>query len=234
MKTLLKCLVILLLSAGPAFAISDASGSTANRVSNPAGILPNFDIENLLPLVLEMGYSSEEGRFDSGDRYIRAVVDGVIVVLQPMACQQTNASCGGLSIMVYYTANNPSLRALIKYNQERLFAKAGLTNDGFFVNRYEIADYGIPRGNVRSSIINLRRAVDNVQRMLVEAGVSEADPAPADQGNESLALSDRIPTVPGLYPVEQIQQFYQDAVAANADVFNQSFGNESAVSGRAE
>ncbi len=230
MKTLwtglAKCLALLMLTATPASAISDASGSDTNRISNPAGILENFDVANLLPLVQEMGFQAEAGQFESGNDYIRAVVDGVIVVMQPMACQQLRSSCGGLSIMVYYTAANPSLAALVKYNQDRLFAKAGLTSDGFFVNRYEIADYGIPRGNVRSSVINLRRAVDNVQQMLIDAErVSDAGEALTVEQKSPSALTDRIPDIPSLYPDEQVQKFYHDAIGAGADVFNGSSPN---------
>lgn len=136
-----------------------ASGMTLHAqqapvISNPNQSIAEFSAENVGPLLSELGLMWQTQRADDGKLYIAASYGGLInFMLFPVACRGANESdCVGLNMVAFFEgASNPqTVRA---FNYRYVFASAGIDPSGVtYLSRYDIADYGIPRGNLATSI----------------------------------------------------------------------------------
>ena len=76
----------------------------------------------------------------------------------PAACLGSDgkSNCVGANMITLFTGGAPNPQSVSAFNQKYVFTSAGMYSDGSgaFLSRYDIADYGIPRGNVASSIYN--------------------------------------------------------------------------------
>ena len=140
-----------------------ALGAVANAgqdiVSNPRAMVPNFDVQNVGPVLTELGAVWQEGQANDGQRYIQASVgDGLYLNFIPAACDgSTGKNCVGLSTVAFFSSAAINYQTIAAFNQRYRFAAAGIAADGktAYISRYDIADYGIPRGNLASSVANL-------------------------------------------------------------------------------
>ncbi len=188
MRTLVSVCVALGVSIGSALALSVPENSTGQpnassynqSVRNPTSTIPNYDVSNLGPIIDEMGYSWQPQTTQSGKQFIAAKIRNLNVILLPSACNGRNSGCVGLQTLAYFNGQRLSPGLVWRYNNESVFTYVGIDgDDSFFVRRYDIADYGVPRGNVEASIQNFRAAVDNVLRAFAAAGAA-SDLTPAD------------------------------------------------------
>ncbi|MEM9170749.1 MAG: hypothetical protein AAGC56_13980 [Pseudomonadota bacterium] len=140
-----------------------ATGATAqtrdgDTVPNPRGTLQNFDAENLGPLLSELGLVWRAQQGANGQTYMSANVGGDFVInLIPSACLDNGvANCIGLNTIAMFTGGSANAQTVSAYNQKYWFVSAGVVSDGSgaYVSRYDIADFGIARGNVASSLRN--------------------------------------------------------------------------------
>lgn len=148
-KRLSASLAALALSAG-------AANAQQELIANPHGLVKNFDPVNLGPVLTELGIVWQERRMADGQIFIAASIGGALNFnIIPLACLSADqkSNCVGANIFTFYTgyANPQSVSA---FAQKYVFTSAGILSDnsGAYLSRYEIADYGIPRGNVASSI----------------------------------------------------------------------------------
>ena len=127
-----------------------------SRISNPEGVVKNFDPDNIGPVLTELGLQWETRLDDSGNTFIVAAVTNEFVFnIFPNACLgPNNTGCVGASFLVLFTGTPPNPQSVSAFNQKYLFTSAGVYPDGSgaYISRYEIADYGIFRGNVVSSL----------------------------------------------------------------------------------
>ncbi len=180
MKLLVSVSVAVFLGICSAWALSvpddgagqTGAGSHAQSVRNPTTLLSNLDVSSIGPIVTEMGYSWETHTTQSGKQFIAANVRSIKMVLLPSACSNgNNSGCLGLQLVAYFDGQRLSPGLVWRYNNDNVFSYIGLENDdAFFVRRYEIADYGIPRGNLEASIQNFRASIDNLRRAFSSAG----------------------------------------------------------------
>ncbi len=190
MKLLMSIGVAMVLSVGASWALTgpDANSGAANRshqatVSNPSQLIPNYDIAHLGPIVTEMGINWQQRTTQNGRQFIAAKVKGLDVVLLPSACLGNgNENCVGLQLLAYFSGQRLSPGLVWRYNNDNVFSYVGLeSDDDFFVRRYEIADHGVPRGNVEASIQNFRASVNNVIASFSAPGAGvNADPGIAE------------------------------------------------------
>lgn len=151
-----KSLMRLAASAAALAAMTGGAGAqTQELIANPRGMVANFDAANLGPVLTELGVVWQERRTSDGMLFIAASIGAELSFnIVPTACiGPNNSSCVGANIFTMYTgAANP--QSVSAFNQRYAFISAGVFSDGSgaFLSRYEIADYGIPRGNVASSI----------------------------------------------------------------------------------
>lgn len=161
-KKILACGAALALAsslASPA-AAQNTLGAQNGGSSSTSQIIPNFDTDNLIPILEEMGLEwrgvSVPGQNGTNKNVLLArASNGITFALEPTACRQgVNSGCIGLSLVAGFDGNAPQ-SAVNSFNYRYHFVSAGLDPSGAaFLTRYDIADFGTVRGNVISSIYN--------------------------------------------------------------------------------
>lgn len=130
-----------------------------SEISDPRRNIPDFDAQHLGPVLDDLGVTWQERRTDDGGRYIRASVGTSFAFnIVPSACedQYELTSCLGASFIALYGGAPLNYQTVSAFNQRYAFTTAGVLPGGrdAFISRYEIADFGIARGNVASSLAN--------------------------------------------------------------------------------
>lgn len=134
-------------------AVVFASGASAQVIANPSGVVRNFDIANLGPVLTEMGIQWEQRVGPENQPFIAADVNGYFVNIVPTACQGAGfTQCLGVQTFSLNEAANVNQQSINAFNLRYAFLSVGPVSNGFYVSRYDIADYGIARGNVQSSL----------------------------------------------------------------------------------
>lgn len=143
-------LALLALTAGA------ANAQTQELISNPRGMVANFDPINLGPVLTELGIVWQERKTADGMTFIAASIGASLNFnIVPLACLgPNNTGCVGANMFTFFTGGYANPQSVSAFNQKYVFTSAGIFSDnsGAYLSRYEIADYGIPRGNVASSI----------------------------------------------------------------------------------
>jgi hypothetical protein len=134
-----------------------ANAQTQELISNPRGMVANFDAVNLGPVLTELGIVWQERQTPDGQAFIAASIGGSLNLnIVPLACLGPGgrSGCVGANIVTFFTGGYANPQSVSAFNQKYVFTSAGVLSDnsGAYLSRYEIADYGIPRGNVASSI----------------------------------------------------------------------------------
>lgn len=134
-------------------------------ISNPSGIVKNFDPGNLGPVLNALGLQWEATDMNQdGVAEIRVARDGVIFFIVPMACLgPNNTGCIGAQTFALFTSPSVSQQAINAFNIKFAFVSTGPTSQGFYVSRYDIADFGIARGNIESSLDSFHGLLPVVQ-----------------------------------------------------------------------
>ncbi|MGF1545178.1 MAG: hypothetical protein ACFB00_11875 [Parvularculaceae bacterium] len=150
----MKYLVSAVAAAGAL--VGSAAAQEAN-IPNPRGIVANFDAANIAPVLREIGLTVEEKSDPNGRPFLRASVgEDFSFEVVPSACYVDNGArgCVGANFLARFTGSAPNQQTVAAYNQNYVFTTVGLLprRTGAYVSRYEIADYGIPRGNLESSV----------------------------------------------------------------------------------
>ncbi|NWG91297.1 MAG: hypothetical protein HXY21_02155, partial [Parvularculaceae bacterium] len=124
------------------------------EITNPAGTVRNFDLANLGPVLDELGIQWQAtDQNQDGASEIRAVRDGIIFFIVPAACLGgAGSNCVGAQTFALFSAASVSQQAINAFNAGYAFVSTGPTPKGYYVSRYDIADFGIARGNVESSL----------------------------------------------------------------------------------
>lgn len=144
-------------SVALATTLGAAGAQTQELISNPRGMVANFDAINLGPVLTELGIVWQERQTADGTPFIAASVGGALTFnIVPTACLSPDqrSGCVGVNLITTFTGGYANPQSVSAFNQKYWFTSAGLISDnsGAYLSRYEIADYGIPRGNVASSI----------------------------------------------------------------------------------
>jgi len=134
------------------------SGAGDANFANPGATIPNFDPSNLGPVLSELGVVWQERKTSDGRTYLAANIGGQLsVAFLPQACLTDGVSnCVGLNTYAEYNGVAVNPQSISAFNQKYWFVSAGALSDnnGAYISRYDIADYGIARGNIRSSLQN--------------------------------------------------------------------------------
>jgi len=153
-KTALGILAAVTASTSAAHAQADGAPGFAN----PSGIVANFDAANLGSVLSDLGVVWQERKTSEGRTYIAANIGGQLsIAFLPQACLKDGvANCVGLNTYAEFSDVAVNPQSISAFNQKYWFVSAGATsnNQGAFISRYDIADYGIARGNIKSSLEN--------------------------------------------------------------------------------
>ncbi len=160
-----------LMVSGAAAQNSLSSGPAKSPVSNPSAVIKNFDQTSLGPVLSELGITWQSGQFDNGQNVVIANAYGEIGFYAiPTACRSQNTNCIGVQFFALFEggANPQTVRA---FNDQYPFTQTALDQNGdAMISRYEIADYGVPRGNVAVSIITFLYEAATFRNELASAG----------------------------------------------------------------
>jgi hypothetical protein len=141
-----------------------ANAQQAAGLSNPRGMVDNFDVDSLGPLLTELGAVWQRQQAPDGQSFIAVAVGGDLILhIIPTACQgQNHTNCIGMNMLALFSGSSFNYQTVAAFNQKYWFSTAGITSDGSaaYLSRYEIADYGIPRGNIMASILNFDALAD--------------------------------------------------------------------------
>lgn len=151
-----------------------AAQAEEDYVSNPRGVIPNFDVANVGPILTELGAVWQQRQGAGGQPYIALSAGGDLSMMMiPTACKGANYSkCVGMNTVVAFSGRSFNHQTVSAFNQRYWFSTAGMTEDGSgaYLSRYEIADYGIARGNIAASLLNLYELAKIFQNELLTAG----------------------------------------------------------------
>ena len=170
----------LLLAAASAVAISISGAAAQNSmpsaskgpVANPTQSIANFDAAQLAPVLNELGLTWQQGTLEDGSTVIGASDHGDInFIIAPVVCSQgPSAGCVGLQLVALFNGD-PNPQTVRAFNDQYPFSQTGLDpNGGAYISRYEIADFGMPRGNLATSILVFVEQVKMFRNVLATAG----------------------------------------------------------------
>jgi hypothetical protein len=173
-KTFLKTAAAVLCAGiavnGIAAAQSNALARNDAPVKNPAQMLTSLHAEAIIPVVQELGIQYQGATLPNGQKIVLAQApNGLKFQLTPTACDEAGTRCRGLHMLALFQTNAPD-RTVSAFNYRYAFVSTGLDDTGVaYISRYEIADYGIPRGNVAVALANYLHMASVFDRHLYEA-----------------------------------------------------------------
>lgn len=175
MKTVFATLGAAALMVTGAAAQNSMSGAGKATVANPTSMVKNFDESSLGPVLSELGITWQASQFDTGTKVILANAFGdIIFYAVPTACRSNTGDCVGVQFFAIFEgdANPQTVRA---FNDQYAFTQTSLERGvGASISRYEIADYGIPRGNIAASLKNFLSQAAAFRNALAESSQTVA------------------------------------------------------------
>lgn len=123
-------------------------------VNLPTQMLSNYDVETTIPVLQEMGISWEGRTAPSGAKVLLATAEnGIKFVLAPTACNAAvDDGCAGINMIAVFDGKADQ-RTVESFNYRYPYTSVGIDNNGSaFISRYDIADFGVPKGNFASSL----------------------------------------------------------------------------------
>lgn len=192
-------------------------------VANPRGMVTNFDISNIGPILTEMGAVWQQAQAGNGQPYLQVSAGGDLVLnVIPTACQGTNfTGCVGMNTVALFSGANLNYQTITAFNQKYWFSTAGVAPDGAsaYISRYDISDYGIPRGNVAASILNLVVLADIFRQELSAGGKTVSLQGYADDMSARLLNGRGLETLAGKGAIAQITR-HQTAMEESAELIH--------------
>jgi hypothetical protein len=117
----------------------------------------DFAVSNLTRAAQLAGYQSEVISMSDGSQAVGVIAaNGIRFIAQPVVCNTDPdfPGCIGLAIWSNFNGWSPTLDDLNNFNVQRIFTKAYFNGAQVVLARYEIADFGIPIGNIVSNMTN--------------------------------------------------------------------------------
>lgn len=159
-----------LVSAAAAAVVFGAS-AMAQGIPNPAGSMRNFDVANLGPVLTDMGVQWEQRTGPEGKPIIVVNVNGYYLNIVPAACTGPGGTqCLGAQTFALNESPAVSQQSINAFNLRYAFLSAGPIPNGYYLSRYDIADFGIARGNVLSSVSSFIAIAANAAQELNSGG----------------------------------------------------------------
>ncbi|MFQ5562807.1 MAG: YbjN domain-containing protein [Parvularculaceae bacterium] len=186
------------------FIVGGAQAQTdAAPISNPTGMISNFDAGTVGPILSELGIVWQQGATEDGSPYIAGNIDGQLTFLMaPAACRGPgNANCVGVNMIALFEgqANAQTVNA---FNYRYAFASTGLDPSGAaYISRYEISDYGMARGNLATSLMVFATIADKFRDELFSATQTVSLEGYADDLSARLLNRDGLTDMTGVPPI---------------------------------
>lgn len=166
---------------GGAAAQSNSLSGPKAPVKNPGTTLNSLHAEAIIPVLAELGLSYKGATLPNGQKVVLAEApNGLKFQITPTACVESGERCKGVNMLALFQTRAQE-RVISSFNYRYAFVSAGLDDSGVaYISRYDIADYGMPKGNLAVSIQTYLYMASLFDRHLYEATNTvslEADPA---------------------------------------------------------
>lgn len=192
-----------------ALGLSGAAVAQETTVSNPRDLAPNFDTETLGPILTELGTVWQRREAPNGQPYIAMSVGGELTLnIVPAACKGRDyTDCIGMNTVALFAGAGLNYQTVMAFNQKYWFSTAGVAEDGSsaYLSRYEISDYGIPRGNIAASVINLVALAERFRAELDSAAKTVSQQGYAGDLSARLLNGREMTTIGVNHPLEMMQ-----------------------------
>ena len=212
---------LLAVSAAAAIALGSAVAQEQDLVSNPRGLISSFEVANVGPILTEMGAVWQQRQAPNGQPYIAVSAGGELVLnIIPTACQGDNfTNCVGVNTVALFSGSGLNYQTVSAFNQKYWFSTAGVSPDGTdaYISRYEISDYGIPRGNLAASVVNLVVLADLFKKELATARNTVSLEGYADDMSARLLNSRGLTALAGHNAIEPVTR-HQTAMEESAEL----------------
>lgn len=237
MKTILKG-AGLLMAGALAMGVAAAQSNTFNMstgaggdapVSRPTELLPSLHAEAILPVLDELGLKYQGAKLPDGKKIILAAApNGLKFQLTPTACDASGQQCRGLHMLAMFQTKAQS-RTVSAFNYRYAFVSTGMDDSGVaYISRYDIADYGMPRGNLAVSIANYLHMASVFDRHLYEStntvrkDASDTDLAANGLNMQGILADASLARQVGLSPASHEVSF--EALSSMVDTFVKADG----------
>lgn len=170
---------------------------TSTTIRNPSAPLMSLDAESLIPILAQMDLHYDGVTLPSGHKALLVSTDdGVKFQITPLACDE-DGRCRGMHFVSLFQTDIDE-RTVSAFNFRYSFASAGISSENVaHLTRYELADFGMPKGNVAVSIgVFIDNAILLAEHL--ENGPGELAQAPhaSDLAANGLNLQSLINTIP--------------------------------------
>lgn len=142
---------------------------------DPRTNVASFTTENIVVAAQAVNFQTEILSDGTNKAVGITAANGAKFIAQPTTCQKPNqVDCYALSLYGIFRGWQPTLQQVNYFNKHRSFTKAYLDETEAVLARYEIADYGIPLGNISSNIANFAAVANQFQQFLDSGGAGAA------------------------------------------------------------
>ncbi len=196
MKNLVLAALAAVVMVGEANAQANALG-TSSGIRNPSAPLTSLHAEALIPVIQQMGLELDGVTLPAGERVLLVKAkDGTQFQITPMACDD-RGRCRGMHLVTLFQTDVDH-RAVAAFNYRYAFVSAGVSGDNVaYLSRYEVADYGMPRGNVAVTIrLFLETAAMFSEQLAAATGDLQKPPAADDLSANGLNMQSLWSTAP--------------------------------------
>ncbi len=166
---------------GPTIATGPAApgplAAPPSALQDPYRVLDSFDIYELRILLGELNIASDIKTARNGRRYLQAAYGAKLIFeIIPAACLGPDGDrCLGANFLARFKGEAPNPQMVTAFNRSFAFSTVGVMPDGgAYVSRYEIADFGAPRGNVASSLESFIYIAELFRKELETSGATVA------------------------------------------------------------
>ena len=176
---------------GAASAQSNTLGAAKAPVKNPGAVLTSLHAEAIIPVLAELGLAYQGASLPNGQKVVLAEApNGLKFQITPTACTEGSERCKGLNMLALFQTRAQD-RVVSAFNYRYAFVSTGLDESGVaYISRYDIADYGMARGNLAVSIQTYLYMAGLFDRHLYEAtNTVSLDADPADLSAHGLNMA---------------------------------------------
>jgi len=177
-----------LIALASAAAMAIAAGPLAAAPMSSSQMLASFTPNDLMAIAQSIGYTAEPLSTDSpisgqSPSFVGITAsNGAKFFAMPMACNSAG-KCIGLSLEAIYSGGGYPLSTANDFNNAHVFTQAYITSDGAaHLSRYEIADSGIPVGNVVVNYQTFAGLIPQFSATLSSTGAGASLTTPAKPG----------------------------------------------------
>ena len=128
------------------FSAAICDGAVA-QMPDGARLIPNFDAQTIAPVMQAAGASVSVTPISGEASALRIETDGLVGYVVPRACRNETANCAGGRWLISFSGN-VNRDAAMRFNQLDFIKVVQMSNGAWALTRYDIADYGVPQGNL--------------------------------------------------------------------------------------